>query len=173
MSVLFPDAIALEMALMEMLAADERLAGWGAKVVALPGLTKGKKEPQLFKHLPGVGTYCPQGRYENCVAAPGQLTDEALSLFVFCAGDNLRSAAAPRIGDDQKPGTAHLVAHCRRLVMAWQPGGNSKDIEPKGWQVLWAGNQTSVIALQIAATLTYPKVPTEEEIKAYGSSYPG
>lgn len=164
----YPTLIELESALLKHLATDRVLAEeWQTRIQPVPGLTKEHLET-VFKRYPAVGTYIPGGKYQP--NEQGILVAETASIYLLCAGKNLRGPGYARRGDDHSPGTLHLVERCRNLISAWQPGGNVKNIEVKGWQQAYANNQISVCALEVQVELTRPKVRTPEELERYGST---
>jgi len=165
----YPDVIALEFDLLDWLRADLRLQAWRIACESLPGFNR-DQWAKLFNKMPAVGTYCAQATYKP--VQPGITESEISPLAIICAGANMRSKAAPRVGDEHEPGAGHIVEACRQVVIATPTNGtNIESMKPTGWQLVWCSTQIAVIALTIEVTLTRSIVPTPGEVEAYGSSY--
>lgn len=165
--MIYPDAISLELELLDRLKADKLLTDWRVEVSQLPGFNRDAWE-KLFRRFPAVGTYCAKADYSR---HDGMTERETAPLVMICAGQNLRNEAAPRMGDHDQPGAVHLVGRCREIVRRWPlPDSNLQYLIPKNWQLVWCNSQIAVCALVVEAVLTQPIAPTPEEIEAYGSS---
>lgn len=163
---IYPTIVEVESALLAHLGADRVLADWGVEPRAIPGF-EAKDFGRLFARYPAVGSYINGGKYE-----PDQLTVlETAPLYLICAGENLRGPAAARRGDERNPGAAHLVERCRALATAWRPGGNAAPLTATGWRQVWANNQISVCALELAVCLTRPRARDKEALEHHGSIY--
>jgi hypothetical protein len=166
--MIYPDVIAFEFALLDMLRANQRLKDWRVEFSSLPGFNRDEWE-KLFLTMPAIGTYCAQAKYEKQDRAS---LNEVAPLAIICAGANYRRPGAPRVGDEHEPGAGHLVAACHWIISQWPTEGtNIKSITPQGWDLVWCNTKIAVCALIIQVTLTRPIKPTGPEVEAYGSSY--
>lgn len=166
MAAPYPDMAAVEQALLARLAADERLTQWAALCISLPAITQ-DSWAKLFTRFPAVGTYCARATYS--AAHQGNATAETAPMAIICAGANYRLPSAARAGGPEQPGALQVVEACRRAVDGWGPEANLRSIRPTGWTLAWANNQTAVCALTVEVELIRPRVPTDGELKAYGS----